>query len=436
MSSSSCLSCASGYLVYGGTTCPSNCPSGQYANTVSTCAVCNSNCATCTTTATTCTSCAIQSGAQSYLYTDSKCYINCPSGSFKNVGNNTCQDCDVSCIGCIDSTTYCISCKSTYFRVIGATSCTQSCGTGYYGDSNTQTCTACPIGCATCSMANSILSCSTCNSFAGVQYYLSGTSCVSLCAAGTYQGLDSNNKTACISCSGCATCAGSATFCTSCSSNHLIVGQNSCGSCPDGQWADSSTTCALCSPNCKTCSTSASTCTACAFSNLGYQLFLHSDHICYQTCPNNYYGNTGNSQCASCAASCDGCFSSNTNCINCAINNFRVIGSNACTTNCGTGYYGETNTGLCTICPIGCVSCSETTSVVSCSQCTIVAGVQYYLDSGSCKAICPALSFGGFDTNSHPVCKSCDGSCATCNGTASTNCLTCSGSNYLKYQGT
>jgi proprotein convertase subtilisin/kexin type 5 len=65
----------------------------------------------------------------------------------------------------------------------------------------------------------------------------------------------------------------------------------------------------------------------------------------------------------------------------------------------------------------------------------MVAGVQYYLDSGICKAICPALTFGGLDVNSKPVCISCDGTCATCNGTASTNCLSCPGSTYLKYQG-
>lgn len=230
-------------MIFGGTTCPTNCPNGQYSDSNSTCALCNSNCATCTSSSTNCLSCGIQSGAQSYLYTDAKCYINCPSLTYKYSLSNTCVDCHASCNGCFDSATSCIACASIYFRVIGSTSCTQTCGIGYYGDTRTDTCTACPIGCAACSMDNSnVLTCSTCNSFAGVQYYLSNSSCLSLCASGTYQGLDTlTNNYTCIACtSPCKTCAGSATYCTSCLTNRLIVGQNSCGSCPNGQFADSS----------------------------------------------------------------------------------------------------------------------------------------------------------------------------------------------------
>jgi proprotein convertase subtilisin/kexin type 5 len=286
LSASACLSCSTGYLVYGGTTCPASCPTGQFSDSASTCALCNSNCLTCATSSTHCLSCGILSGAQSYLYSDNICYINCPTATFKRISDNSCQDCDSSCNGCIDTTTNCIACStsgSNYFRVIGSTACTQNCGNGYYGDTGTLTCTACPIGCSLCSMTSSILSCSKCNSFAGVQYYLSGNQCVSLCAVGTYQGIDSgNNLTTCINCTGsCSTCAGSGSYCTSCSSGNLIVGQNTCGSCPAGQWADTSSTCAYCSPNCKTCSGTSSTCTACAFTSLGYQLFLHSDNICY-----------------------------------------------------------------------------------------------------------------------------------------------------------
>lgn len=75
---------------------------------------------------------------------------------------------------------------------------------------------------------------------------------------------------------------------------------------------------------------------------------------------------------------------------------------------------------------------------MSCTQCYPVAGVNYYLDSNDniCKSTCPASYFGGVDTSNNPICASCNSSCWTCNGTASTNCLSCSGSNYLTYQGT
>lgn len=384
----------------------------------------------------------MKSGAQTYLYaSDSVCYINCPSGTFKNSANTTCTPCDSSCSGCIDTSTYCVACANGYFRVIGSSACTQNCGSGYYGNSGTRTCTTCPIGCATCSMNGSSLICSECNSFAGVQYYLQGNSCVSLCPAATFQGTDPGTSlTTCLSCTlPCKNCAGSATYCTSCDSGRLIVGQNSCGGCPAGQYADTTSTCALCSPNCKTCTTNSDTCDSCGFSNFGYQLFLHTDNICYQTCPWGYFGNSTTKECEGCSSTCDGCVNSGTNCINCAsASYFRVIGSNACTNNCGTGLYGDSKTGLCTVCPIGCKTCSESNSTVSCSECQPVAGVKYYLDSNDnlCKSICPASYFGGKDASNKPICDSCDGSCATCNGTSNTNCLSCSGSNYLAYQGT
>lgn len=442
LSDTSCLTCSVGRLVAGGTTCQTNCPDGQYASSTHACSLCHSNCATCTTSSTNCLTCGVKSGAQTYLYsTDSVCYINCPSGTFKKSTDNTCSSCDNSCSGCIDTSTYCISCATNYFRVIGSSACTQNCGSEYYGNSVTRTCTACPIGCSTCSMSGSTLSCSECTSFAGVQYYLQGSKCVSLCPAGTFQGTDTNSGlTTCISCTlTCKNCAGSATYCTSCDSGHLIVNQNSCGNCPNGQYADSLKTCALCSPNCKACSSSFDTCDSCGFSSLGYQLFLHSDNVCYQTCPWGYFGNTNAKTCDSCSGTCDGCVSSSTNCINCASSSyFRVIGSNACTNSCGTGLYGDSTTGLCTVCPIGCKACSESSSVVSCSECKPVAGVKYYLDSndGLCKSTCPALYYGGKDSSNNPICDSCHNSCATCNGTANTNCLSCSGSNYLAYQGT
>lgn len=148
-------------------------------------------------------------------------------------------------------------------------------------------------------MSGSTLSCSECTSFAGVQYYLESDKCVSLCPAGTFQGTDPDNSlTTCLPCtSPCENCAGSATYCTSCDTDYLIVGQNSCGDCPEGQYADGAHTCALCSPNCANCSTNADTCGKCGFSQLGYQLFLHTDDICYQTCPWDYFGNTTTKKC-------------------------------------------------------------------------------------------------------------------------------------------
>lgn len=178
-------------------------------------------------------------------------------------------------------------------------------------------------------MTSNVLSCSKCNIFAGVQYYLKDSKCLSLCSDGTFKGVDANGDTACLDCdSPCSTCAKTSSFCLSCSSNRLIVGQNACGTCPDGQFSDTSSTCALCDVNCKTCSTTADSCTSCGFSPLGYQLFLHTDSICYQSCPSGYYGDTTSKDCKVCDTSCNGCVNSATNCIKCSGSYFRKIGSN------------------------------------------------------------------------------------------------------------
>ena len=142
------------------------------------------NCADPASQPTTCTSCGTLSGLQSYLYpTDTTCYVNCPSDSYKDTSGGTCTLCHASCDGCSGSDIVCLNCASTYYRKIGSSECTQSCGNGYYGDTNTVSCTQCPDGCSQCTMPTGI-ECSHCATVGGNQYYLSGTNCVSSCPSG------------------------------------------------------------------------------------------------------------------------------------------------------------------------------------------------------------------------------------------------------------
>jgi hypothetical protein len=248
------------------------------------------NCQDPVSASTTCVvPCGTLSGLQSYLYpTDSKCYVNCPSDSFKNTAGGRCDLCDGSCNGCSGSALTCLSCAANYYRKIGSDECTNACGTGYYGDKLTVQCTVCPNGCATCSMPVSTISCASCTTVGGSQYYLSGTTCVANCPSGTFG--DTSSSPACTACTApCATCSGSGTACLSCSTGTLIYGANSCsGSCPNGQYNPGSNFCQLCSSNCATC-TSYSVCASCGVTG-GAQTYLHSDNQCYATCPNGYFG--------------------------------------------------------------------------------------------------------------------------------------------------
>lgn len=127
----------------------------------------------CTADPNVCTSCGTLTGLQSYLYpTDTKCYVNCPADSYKNTGNNSCVLCAASCSGCSNSSVTCISCAASNYRKINSYECTTSCGAGYYGDKNTIHCAACPSGCAACTMPTTTVTCSSCTTIGGTQYYL------------------------------------------------------------------------------------------------------------------------------------------------------------------------------------------------------------------------------------------------------------------------
>ena len=198
----------------------------------------------------TCTACGTLTTLQSYLYpTDSLCYTNCPTDSWKNTGAGTCDLCDASCNMCSGAITTCLNCAATYYRIIGSQACTNDCGTGFYGDTGTVHCTVCIDGCATCSMPGGVFQCDTCGTVGGVQYYMSGTSCVSNCPSGMY---GDGSTIGCVSCSSpCATCSGTGTTCLTCATGALIYNTNECiPTCPGGQYNPGDNLCQLCDANC------------------------------------------------------------------------------------------------------------------------------------------------------------------------------------------
>jgi proprotein convertase subtilisin/kexin type 5 len=400
------------------------------------CLICSSNCNTCLTTSVTCTTCGLLGGLQSYMYSDSVCYVTCPTNTYASLSLVSCVDCDVSCSSCYGSKYKCIDCAASYYRVVGSNACTQSCSLGQYGDTTSKKCTVCPVGCVTCSSASV---CSGCTAVAGTQYFLEGTVCVGTCSPGSFGGFDAGAGYAakCLSCGGnCLTCQGSAGYCLTCSGgNKLVAATHTCESgCPSGQY-DMGGSCQMCSNSCLTCSTTASSCISCGLLS-GLQGYLHSDNVCYSVCPSGFYGvYTTAYVCMACAESCNGCTLSAIHCVSCKDSTyFWKIGSDECTNDCGSGYYGDTTTGSCTVCPTGCSACSMPGSSVLCSGCQMVAGVSYYLYSSQCYSVCPLTS--GTSHGQYPVaaslsCAECNATCQTCKGAAATDCLSCPANAYL-----
>ena len=114
----------------------------------------------------------------------------------------------------------------------------------------------CGSTCATCTAANSCVTCK------GTLLYNYGQ-CVPNCPSGTYQ---SGNQ--CLNChTTCKTCSGaSSSQCTSCPSGQYLKAGECVTICPTGFYI-SGTNCLPCQSPCTTCQTTATTCTHCSGSN-------------------------------------------------------------------------------------------------------------------------------------------------------------------------
>ena len=190
-----------------------------------------------------------------------------------------------------------------------------------------------------------------------------GTSCVQICATGTY-GRTSDHL--CVDCiDGCASCDGPAlTDCFTCriaddttTYYYKVADKTECvaTSCPNGQFISTriSHQCDFCASQCKTCEGEADNCTitqGCA----DYFYFFNDTYDCLSQCPNGLYNDDSTGFCESCASGCSICYGSSlTECTKCKIDTvpatdvpyYKVLNIDECTIDCPPGYY-EEDTGL------------------------------------------------------------------------------------------
>lgn len=133
--------------------CLNACPATyypDYSNSQNiTCKACIPNCINCVTS-TSCLSC----GSGYYLYSGT-CTSSCPSGFFANTGNNTCTGCIPPCQTC-NSSSICLSCSTGY---LDSSKCTLQCNYTSYISSNF-VCTLCAAPCTSCYSSTLCMSCS------------------------------------------------------------------------------------------------------------------------------------------------------------------------------------------------------------------------------------------------------------------------------------
>jgi proprotein convertase subtilisin/kexin type 5 len=176
--------------------------------------------------------------------------------------------------------------------------------------------------------------------------------------------------------------------------------------------------CTICPVGCAVCISSLN-CSVCRnVSGLFYYLLNNS---CSINCPLTQYegfNNYSNPICIACISPCQNC-NGNISCLSC-VNGYNLIyGTDICNQSCPDGQFA--NNSICLLCSINCVTCS--TSAGKCGSCGLsVYGLDLYLHSFSCIAVCPVHFFANITSHN---CDTCDSSCYTCTGPTPNNCTSC-----------
>ena len=418
--SSECLSCDGTldlYLYLG--SCLNFCPSETYINVPNfTCEFCDNTCLECSGNgAQNCTSC--DGSEELYLY-QSQCISNCPIQTYTNFTNGSCEKCDETCLGCSgNGSLSCISCDSSMNLYLFQSSCVNACPTGYFPNINTASCIKCDTTCLTCTgtLNNQ---CTSCDLNKGL--FLYSNICYNGCPPRTFSNLAVyGNK--CQNCDlTCQTCLGpNNNDCQSCISNYpyYYLNNRTCfTACPINTFLnDSVNQCQLCVPSCLTCNGSSSNnCLSCMS---GLYLFNQS---CIDQCPFNYYNTISNNDCQICDKTCNTCYGPLPNNCKSCFKGYNLSIFNECKT-CQPGFYYSSTQSLCVECDSSCETCEGPLT----NQC-LTCSIQFYIYDGSCVSECPQSSFKKALSKQ---CFDCDVTCETCFGSFDYQCLTCNTSNFL-----
>ena len=385
----------------------------------SSCTACSSECATCTNS----TACLTCKASNSLPSTASGGLCSCSSGYWGTSPLNTstsCAACTGDCATCTSAQT-CLTCTDPNAVPNAAPALGCLCNPAYYNSSasvSTLTCAPCNPECTSCNTANTCLSCLSANSVPDTS---TGIGCI--CMTG-YWGLSPlTSLTSCALCySECATCS-QANMCLTCTSPNAVpdTSTNIGCVCAEGYWGTSPLTsaasCSLCESECSTCSNS-SACLTCKDPNAGP--LVTSAGLC--ACNSGYWGNpplTTNASCTQCTGDCSTCTSALT-CLSCKDPNAAPNTSTGIGCLCNAKFYNAAAAGSaasCAACNADCATCANSTACTSCIDPNASPA-----PSGTGCLCNPGFS-GLSPLNTSSSCTACSSQCATCGLPA--QCLTC-----------
>lgn len=256
-----CLHCKIGYIYTASLNLcvlPSNCRLGTFFDIGNNeCRECDKKCANC------------------FGGTENDCY-ECKEGYYFNM-NDVCIPCDSSCKGCDDNAKYCVSCPIG--KVLRGSSCTDKCQNDEYFDNIELKCKECDGKCGKC--VDRKEKCTQCFDEIFYNFNPKISTCDPECPDGSLPSLnqnqyerylslynlefiDYNNMTnldfkagTCTKCSkNCKTCYILPEFCTSCPEDYYLLNKKCLKDCPKGYFPDPKAplkTCNTCQYPCIDC---------------------------------------------------------------------------------------------------------------------------------------------------------------------------------------
>ena len=402
----------------------STCGVNQYISAGGACVNCLASCTSGCVTGTSCYFCADSMCAYCSSFEAGSCLscINnaaivagacaCSDGFYYALASNTCPSCDSSCATCSAAgPSKCTACKSGAQLTAGVNS-SCSCSSGYFTVTNAGSCNACDLTCGTCQGAGN-LQCSSCK---GVAVLSGGSVGSCTCPSAYFPSPDTSNCQPCVST--CLTCQGTAANqCTGCK-GAAMISSGSVGTCvcPSAYFpSPDSSNCGSCDVTCLTCqggnATDCLSCKGMAVRSGG------PAGTC--ACPSTHFPSTNSSNCLNCDSTCLSCQGAGpSQCNSCknaaAISGGGTVGTCACLST----HFPSSDSSNCQPCDSTCATCQSSGQ----SQCLSCLGVATLSGSLAGVCVCPSTHFPSPNSSN---CQLCNGTCLTCQEVANTQCSSC-----------
>lgn len=347
-----------------------------------------------------------------------KCLPDCGDSRFINK-QNRCEDCYQGCTGCTGpDKNQCTKCPSGY-ELDFSNSCAKSCDSiGQFRDVENNSCQNCPENCIHCKGLNDD-DCTECS----VGYELVDKRCLQICPSDNYR--KPKPDYGCSKCNNfCLKCTGpEITNCNLCNLNSTFIEEKTyCQPICDQGFYASVDECLKCHDSCKSCSGGTEyQCREC-FNN--YKFLLPGRCVC-QT--NDGYFMKGSS-CVECHSSCKTCTGiSLYDCVECKANLFtyepiidRIGGEYKCRTECPKNSFAEMDTRRCIECHESCQECFGPLET-NCKTCK--TGALYFRGNNTCIEACPPINYA--ISEDRLSCDKCGSNCFQCQNFKPTICIKC-----------